>query len=59
MWFHRKKVIQAMLIYARGILDSKTEVVELVQASKGIDRKEFLSLYVVGPVEMQISNSLL
>ena len=43
----------------QGRLESKTEEVELVQASRGVDHKEFLNLCVEGPVETQISNPVL
>ena len=42
MWFPHKNVVHAMLIYARGRLDSKTEAVELVQDSRGVDDRNFL-----------------
>ena len=35
-----------MLIYAKDRLDSKTEAVELVQASRDVDHKEFLRVFV-------------
>ena len=54
MLFPREKFVHATLIYTRSRLDSKTKAVELVQASKGVDQKEFLC--VAGTVEMQISN---
>ena len=46
MLFPHEKVVHAALFYARSRLDYKTEAVELVQASRGVDRKEFLRVFV-------------